>query len=784
MRDQNQAIVRQEGNTNLPSTEYYETAPQIEDEIHLKDYLEVLIRRKLVVLITLILVFSGVAFYTFTLTPLFLSKGTIKASPQGLRVTNFDDISGGMMRSQEFIETQVKMITSERVIRKVIEGENLAQHPFFNPDAAQSGQAARGAQPSGLRAFVVSLKNMIRPTSSPSQASMNEINPALLNIVKTEELINRAKSPLQVNSVRNTQLIEVSYESSDSRFAAFMVNAVMKYFMVSLVENKLASQKSADLFLDKQIDELRIKLEQSEKTLNEFARMTGIISLDTRLNLVMSQLEATNAAYSDAVTNRIQIESLYRQTLKEGGGNLPQILADSMLQELKGEYAKLTSEYQDQSVIFKDGYPQMQKLKAKMEDLGQRIEHEEKRVIQSIRNQYESALDNEQRLLEQAKNQKEEALVMNDKATQYKILEREVTSNKEIYNSLLNRSKEIQASVGSDIGSIEIIDPARVAAFPYKPNTRKNLLMGILLGCFAGVGLAFLLEYMDNTIKDPEEFPRRYQMPILGMIPWASERKRGSGKSAKVKGTSAKSEDEREMARKFFHDPRAPLSEAIRTAMVSIELSSVGHPPKTILITSVLPNAGKSTIASNFSLSLLPESGKILLIDTDLRKPTLHRMLGDGDNDLGLSNLLTGTAKPAEIIRESEFDKLHYVSSGPIPPNPAELLASKRMREFISEVAQEYDYVVIDAPPFHGFAEILILSNMVDGVILVAEMNVTPREGISYFRKAVTNVGGQILGVLVNKVESGSNYGYYKGYKYYNSYKYYQNDYSYGRDKD
>lgn len=363
----------------------------------------------------------------------------------------------------------------------------------------------------------------------------------------------------------------------------------------------------------------------------------------------------------------------------------------------------------------------MIQLKAKMDDVQNEIENEKNRILLSIRNQYESALENERRLSERAKKQKELAMRLNDKATQYNILKREVESNKEIYNNLLSKSKEIESSIGADIGNIEIIDNARVPAFPYKPNTMKNLLLGIILGSMLGVFVAFGFEYMDNTIKNPDEFTRRYQIPILGLIPFNEE-----------------SEKEKEIAHTFYNDPRAPMSESIRTAMVSIELSSAEAPPKTILITSVLPNAGKSTIAGNFALSLLPSSAKNLVIDTDLRKPTLHKIFGSGDNDRGLSNYLTGTASINDIIQTTEFEKLYYIPSG---PNPAELLASKRMREFIHKASQQFDSIIIDAPPFHGFTEILVLSNMVDGVILVAELSQTPREGVKYFKKAVTNVG-------------------------------------------
>jgi len=232
--------------------------------------------------------------------------------------------------------------------------------------------------------------------------------------------------------------------------------------------------------------------------------------------------------------------------------------------------------------------------------------------------------------------------------------------------------------------------------------------------------------------------------------------------------------DDRELAFKFYNDPKSPLAEAIRTTMFSIELSSSETPPRTIMLTSVLPNVGKSTLSCNFCLSLLTSKAKVLLIDTDLRKPTLHEIFAIKDNTRGLSSFLAGTLTLQEVLRKTQFENLFFIPSGPIPPNPAELLASSRMRNFIATAAKNFDYIIIDTPPFHGFAEILILSNMVDGVILVGELNNTPREGVEYFRKAVTNVGGRILGVLVNKAGKGG-----KGYRYYGSYKY-QNYYTYG----
>lgn len=760
MNENNQTdrqVMLQQEQTHLPSTFVRETMPFFDEgEVHLRDYLDVIYRRKWVVIITLLLVFSFVAISALSETPLFLAKGTIQVSPKGKLVTTLQDVDESYLKSQEFMATQISLLQSERLLGRVINVMDLEHNTFF----ANGGESVQKGMLTGLSQTVAALKGMIKDMIRP-QAETDPViaaNPEYTEQITLERNLRKLKDGLQVNPVKNTQLLELNYESPNAKLSAAIINTLMQQYLELSMEGRLASFHSAGVFLDKQIDAAKIKLEKSEKDLNEFARRTGIISLDSKLNLVMRQLEEVNNALAAAATVRIAKESLYRQVQKDGGENLPAIINNELILELKKQYSDLLSEYQVLSTTFKDEYPKIKELKAKMEDLHRRYTLEQKQIIDSIRIEYEAALDNEQQLIENAETQKQLAIELNDKATQYKILDREVVSNKEVYNSLLARSKEIGASVGADAGNIEIIDIARPPLAPYKPNVRRQLLMGIMLGLFGGLGLAFLLEYMDNTVKNPDEFTKRYHIPVLGLIPF----------------TDNEQSDDRDLAFKFYNDPKAPLAEAIRTTMFSIELSSSETPPRTMMLTSVLPDVGKSTLSCNFCLSLLTSKAKVLLIDTDLRKPTLHEIFEIKDNSRGLSSFLAGTLTLEEVLRKTQFENLFFIPSGPIPPNPAELLASSRMRNFIATAAKNFDYIIIDTPPFHGFAEILILSNMVDGVILVGELNKTPREGVEYFRKAVTNVGGRILGVLINKAGRGG-----KGYRYYGGYKY-QHYYTYG----
>lgn len=759
----NEQLMVQKEQSHLPATYVRETMPYFDEgEVHLRDYIDVIFRRKWVVIITLLVVFSFVAIHALTETPMYLAKGTIKASPKGMNVAVFKDVDDTYMKSMEYIATQISLLQSERLLTRVIKVMDLNNTPDFSgtiDKTAPEGFLARIKNT--VTAFKTTITEMIRP-----QVDMDPVVASNLEYtrqVTLERNLKKLKDRLRIEPVKNTQLLEITYESPHPKLAANIVNSVMQQFLETTMEGKLASFHSAGVFLDKQIEAAKIKLEKSELELNKYAKQTGIISLDSRLNLVMRQLEEVNNALSEAVTVRIAKESLYRQAIKEGGESLPAIMSDALIQELKKQYNDLQTEYQVLSATFKDEYPKIKELKAKMADIQSRYKREQKMIIDSIRLEYEAALDNEKRLINMAESQKQLAIELNDKATQYKILDREVVSNKEVYNSLLSRSKEIDASVGSDAGNIEIIDTARPPLSPYKPNVRRQLLMGIMLGLFGGIGIAFLLEYMDNTAKTAEEFPERYRIPLLGLIPF----------------TKHDPEEDIDLAFKFYNDPKDHLSEAIRTTTFSIGLSSPDNQPKTMLITSVLADVGKSTIACNFALSLLSAQSKVLLIDTDLRKPSLHTLFNLKDNTKGLSTFLAGSSKIEEVIKKTAFDNLYFIPSGPIPPNPAELLATSRMRNFIASASKEFDYIVIDTPPFQGFAEILVLSNMVDGVILVAELNRTPREGIEYFKRAVTNVGGKILGVLVNKVgSSASGYRYYYG-----GYKYNYYSYGYGTKK-
>lgn len=751
-QSENQLLVRDNNQQqNLPSVEVREVVPEFKDEIDLRDLLDVLIRRKWIVVSALIFMFFSVALITFSMTPQFKARGSLKVSATSSNLTKFDNLEAGALKTMEFQQTQVKLLQSEQLALRVIDLLELNLNKIFNPQVSnKSGEANAGV--------LASIKNFVR--TDESKDSISVLSDDAKQQILQERILGSFKNRFKVSPVRNSELIEITFETPEPALSAEITNTAMDEFINMHMDGNLQRSRVASKFLEKQILAAQIKLEKSELELQKFARKIGVVSLDPKLNMVLRQMEELNEALAKARSKRIAAEAKHEQIQAMDLDEFTQVSQNPLIQDLRSKYSVLKAEYEDLGTTFKPEFPKMVKIKARMDELIKRAKEERMLIVNSIANEYKTALKTVEYYTERADEQKQRALDLEEKATQYKIYEREISSSKTIYNSLLERSKEIEATVGAAVTNIQIIDTARPPLLPYKPRVALNLLLGIVLGLFAGIGLAFLVEYFDNTIKSPDEMADRFHIPVLGLIPYDKE----------------SVDNRKNMALKFFNDPRSPVAEAFRTTMTSVRLSAADEPPKSILITSVLPGAGKSSLSSNSCLSYLSEDETCLLIDCDLRKPSLHRVFKNGEKGKGLSSVLSGMSKLSDVVSSTEFEGLDFISSGPLPPNPAELLSSKRMRQLLNIATRKYDKVILDGPPYQGFAEILVLANMVDGVILIAVEGDTPREGVKHFRKAITNVGGRILGAIINKA------GHKKGYSSYGGYKYYAYNYEYGKE--
>jgi capsular exopolysaccharide synthesis family protein len=734
-------------NANLPSTEFREAVPSWEgEEVHLRDYLEVLVRRKWLILAVLALCFLSTMVFTLTATKIYQATASLEVTRDAPKVTKFQEMVNDQVNAREFYETQANLIKSKALTQRVVDRLNLAEHPvivkaLFDEKSGEAGMLKR------MREMFHSL---LAPKGAPSSLAVPQ------ETIDQQELLKFLDENLSATLRRNATLISIAFTSPDRKLSQDVVNTLVDEFLRWKMDQRLEASQLAREFLNKQIDRAKINLEKAEETLNQFAKQSGIVSLDSKLNSVYSQLEELNTALAKAEADFIGKQAVYNQAVTDGAASLPQVLSNTLIANLKGEHSKLKSEYDLLTTTFREEYPEVKKLKAQMLSLEQRITLEEHKVFKAIKNEHDTALAQLNHFKVRTDQQKDLALKLNEQATQYKIMEREVETNKGIYQSLLERTKEIEAMVGVTSSNINIVDRPALPILPHKPNVPLNLMLAIALGVIGGIGCAFLVEYFADAITNPDQITERFQIPILGVVPLA--------RAASYPLDMA-----------FVSDPRAPLSESVRTAKVSIQLSGTENHGRSILITSTSPGEGKTTIALNLAMAFAGGDEKVLLIDADLRKPRVHKAFGAFSNGSGpgLSSLLAGVVK-TDVCRESGIENLWFIPAGPIPPNPVELLASNRFNELMAGFLQRYDRVLLDGPPHHGFADILVLSRKVGGIVLVSSIGETTRNGLRHFKKGIANVRGTILGCIINKVNTSKRFGYGAYYRYY---QYYNTDY-------
>jgi capsular exopolysaccharide synthesis family protein len=737
----------------LPSTELLDPISDFDDSADLRDYLEVILRHKWLVLTVVGAVFVAALVVSLSTTPLYRASGRLELDSRPARVTKFEDMIVAPANNQEFIPTQVKLLQSDSLAERVIQNLNLGER-----------DAERSRKRSGISVMLGEWRAAIQGWLSFSGEGEGDGEDNLAQIRKMQGLQKWFASSLEVKPERNTTIIGVSFSSENPKEARDVTNALIREFIGWGMDKRIEAANAAKLQLEKQLEVARIQLEKAESNLNGFAQKAGIVSLNSNLNLVYSQLEEMNKTLTAAQTDRIQKESLYAEVEEEQAGGSPPVVDSPLLQRLKEEHAKVSAEQADTSEIFKQAYPKQMSARGKMGDLLKKIQAEEERIRGAMKNDYLTAVKREETLKQEAEAKKELALKLNNQAIQYKILEREVETSKLIHQSLLERSKEIDAKVGTELANVQVVDYANLPLLPYKPRTMRNLALALVVGLMGGVGLAFLLEYMDNTIKRVDEVTDRFQIPLLGVLP------------------TAKADELEYLEHLIARKPKAGYSEAVRTTKVSIQLSNTSDLSlKSIVLTSTAAGEGKTTTASNLAQAFAASDERVVLVDGDLRKPRLHKVMsmnGSGPSARkGLSQYLSGICGIEEVIRKTDIPNLYFISAGPIPPNPAELLASSRMQELLRSLGEQFDRIIVDAPPASGFADVLVLGHHADGVILISTLGQTHREALRIFRRSLFNVRGNLLGCIVNKLNLGSHYGgyYYKYYKYYTNY--YQSPY-------
>ncbi len=721
--------------------------PVEEDDISILRYLDVVLRRKKIIIAFFAIVVVTALIGTFLSDPLYKATAKLEISLDNQRIVNFDQVVEIEGKTQEFYETQYLLLKSKSLAKEVVNELNLSEHPEFS--GSNKGPGPISQITNGVKNSISGVINGIKGLVVKSPEGDKPIDPKLSQLRRQDGLSSNFVSRITVEPIGKSRLVNISFEAHDRQLAADAVNGLADGFIDWLLDRKVDATKKGRDFLKKQLTQSQVNLESSEEELNKFAKKNDIVSLDENMNLIYHTFSTLNDALADAQKVRLEKESLYNHVKTGNIESLPLIINDAYIQGLKAEHAKIKSEHSRMSATFKPEYPTLKELGAKVASLEAKINEAENNVAASIESDYKAALEKEETLQAKYSEQKDLALDLNERSVQYNILKRDVDSNKSIYESLLQRLKETEVASAITASHIQVVDYASVPLAPFKPNLKLNLLFAGFIGIFGGVCFAFFLEYLDNTVRTPEEVRDKLGLPLIG-------------------GIYELEKTEKEMLpveKSFLLDPRSHIAEAFRTIRTSIMLSTPGNPPQTILVTSCFPSEGKTTVSINLASSFAQAGSKVLLLEADLRRPRIGSILESNGN--GLSSYLTGNASLGEVIKESDLPNLSILPVGALPVNPSELLGSEQMRDLIEKLRDEFEYIIVDGPPSLGFVDSHLLSNIVDGVAVVIRAGSTPRNSIRELIDKLYSIRANFLGVIINGIELNQSGYYYKSYSYY-----------------
>ncbi|NDC37928.1 MAG: polysaccharide biosynthesis tyrosine autokinase [Proteobacteria bacterium] len=706
------------------------------EEVPLREYLRVLFKYRMIIgaIILASVVLSLI--YAFTATPQYTASSKIRISTYQpvLSAMRIEDILTEKSKESNYIETQIEELRSFSLADKVLRDPQILK--YF---ADEVGEKVKDIPPSGQADYQTSLP-VIR---------------AYLNAI-------------QINPLRRTSLVSINVSADDPAFAALVAgrhsNAYIEWVRTTRVEQQARALK----FLREQADELRERVADLERELADYAEANAIVAVNKDENIVAQKMAQVNQLLTEVNGKRLEAENLYRQAdAAKGEGSAG--FDDISVQNLRSELAKAEAEYQQLSAKFMPGYPKMVELSSQIKGLKRSISEQRRQVVVGLKAKAEALIEQEKGLKEELEQQKSRAFELSKKQVQYNSLNRELASSRELLENVLKQIKETGLSVESNASNISIVDAPVVPLYPSFPRKKLVVAMGLFLGCLLGVAVAFLLNYMDNSIKTPQDVAYHLRLPSLGVVPSFGLEK-PSAPAQPVEGASESTGSEvaagpvsssnvPEVASAaanpvmFIREPRSLAAEAYRTIRTGLLLSRAGEPPRKILVTSAQSGEGKTTSSANLASSLASSGGRVVLIDADLRRPSIYKQFQLDPSLPGLVDILTGQRRFEEVAITDCIKRVTVVPSGKIPPNPAELVGSFEMLELLDRLASKYDYVIVDSPPILPVTDSVVLSRFVDGVLLVVRGGATPRRVVADAKARLTAAGARVFGAVLNDVD-------------------------------
>lgn len=672
---------------------------------------------------------------TLLARPMYTAQTTIQIDREATKVLDVEGlIPAEALTGDEFLTTQVGLLKSESLARRVVQSLRLRQDPTF---LRMAGKEAPGER-----------------TADPAKAAASE---ETLEADLTQTLMGSTT----VTQQRGSRLVSIAFTSPDPALSARVANALAANFVTTSLERRFEASSYARTFLEERLRQVKQKLEDTEKQLVAYAAQQQIINVSpdagvapgadgASQSLTASNLSALNSALTAAKAERIKAEQRWRQAQSTPVLSLLEVLGDPTVQRLRQDRATLSGTYQQKLKIYSPDFPEMQQLKAQIDEIDRQINAVANANLSAIRSQYEIALKQERSFATQVEQLKGSFLDLRERNIQYTILQREVDTNRTLYEGLLQRYKEVGVAGGLGSNNISVVDRAQTPTGPSSPKPALNLAIALLLGLGLGAGITLLLELLDESIRTPDDVVNKLGLTLVGAIPELA------------KGVTPLD---------ALADPRSPFTEAYSSARTSLQFSTNEGLPNSLLVTSGRPSEGKSTTALALARSFAHLGLRVLLVDSDLRNPSLHRLLSL-DNSVGLSNFLTGDDL-ASVVQTTGDPAMAVIPSGPLPPNPAELLAGARFPLLLQEAKARFDLLVIDGPPVIGLADAPILASRAAATILIVEAGGARRSVVRIATKRLLQARARLLGALLTKFDAqSSSYGYGYGYSYAYSYEY------------
>jgi polysaccharide biosynthesis transport protein len=747
--------------------------PEEENYIDFRRYIQIVLKHRWLIAAVVFTVVAVVAMQVFTTTSLYRSTVKIQIDPETGNILPYGavgDYSEQFLYTDSYLQTQFEILQSRALARRVIDRLDLEEDPVFNAPVSKGllNDAAHWVQSETKALFsAASPSDPALAFENPDESG--EIPGGAGESAQDRRLAHRLISGVEVSPVRGSRVVWLSWSSPDPRFSRKVANALAEEFIELNLAMKYESTTKALEYLQAQMQEVKGKVEKSEEELLRYARSKNILNLTERENIIVQKLVDVNQQMTQVesalIANTAQFEAVRNATVE----NFPQSLkTESMRRQedrlfaLRQQLASLTSRFGSQ-------WPEVVQTERQIAEVEEQIAEEKRDTLSRVQQEYDTALRHRHMLSESLERQKGLADRLSEDSIQYNILSREVETNRQLYEGLLQRLKEVGVTAGLRTSNIHIVDRGDVPEAPYSPRKANAMALAFAVGLALALGMAFIVEYFDNTLKTPNDIEEFLRLPSLGMIPKMGKKVNqapqlllptaaGEAKSAAVVP---------------FGQGKFRYWEAYRSLRTSILLSHSGKPPQKILVTSALPGEGKTTTVINTAIVLAQTGARTLIMDLDMRRTTLSGIFGMNGTQ-GLSAFLSGNSDLSGSLRQTSVPNLYVLPAGIRPPNPAELIGSERMEQALRLLSEYFKYIVIDSPPVLSVSDSLVISTQVDGVILVVRGGETPKDAVKKANAHLMAVGAPLLGAMINNVDLDSpEYVYYHG-----RYGYYDDEYN------